>query len=205
MAASELIGRMGMRRNRPAVRSAAANRVWQFPEGLQLAWLKAYGATWAVTVLAATLVAIDGRPAISLTRDALGLRLKAHGNPPPHLAGVLALAAHNLPIAAWPVLIGLTGADRHKLSRHLSDFAVLVCIVLNCAPVGAALAAYGSAVIAYLPQLPVEWAGLALGASSWLVQRRRSLSSAERLLWLGMTTGVLLGAAALETFAVPHR
>jgi hypothetical protein len=173
--------------------------------GLRVAWLKAYGATWAVTVVAAALVAVAGRPAISLTRRTLALRLSAQGNPPPHLAGVLALTAHNVPIAAWPVLIGLTGADRHKLSRHLADLAVLACIVLNCAPVGAALTAYGGTVIAYVPQLPLEWAGLALGASSWLVQRRRSLSSAERLLWLGMTTGVLLGAAALETFAVPHR
>jgi hypothetical protein len=168
-------------------------------------WITAYGAVWALTALAGALVVIAGAPAITFTRHTLGLRLTAQGNPPPHLEEIIALTVHNVPIAAWPVLLGLTGADRHRLSRRLADWGVLACVVVNCAPVGAAFAAYGTALIAYLPHLPLEWAALALGASSWLVQRVRPLSTRERLLWIAMTTGMLLGSAALESIAVPHR
>ncbi len=194
-----------MRQDRVAIHGAPAQRPARLAAGLRTAWLKAYGAAWAVTALAGMVVAIAGPPAFRLTRHTLGLSLSARSNPPPHLWEILALTAHNVPIAGWPVLLGLTGADRHRPSRWLADLGVLACIVANCAPVGAALAAYGSAVIAYVPQLPLEWAGLALGAGCWLVQRRRSLSSSERLIWLGMTTVVLLGAAVLESVAVPHR
>jgi hypothetical protein len=51
----------------------------------------------------------------------------------------------------------------------------------------------------------VEWGGLALGASAWLVQRRRALTVAEGLGLLALLAGVLLCSAALETVAVPHR
>jgi hypothetical protein len=194
MAASELSGAPG--------RPAGGRLV---PAELPVAWLQAYRGVWAATLAAAALVAIAGQPLISVTRRALALTLTAQHNPPPQLGQILALAAHNVPIAAWPLLLGLTGADRHRLARALADCAVLACIIFNTVPVGAALAAYGTALIAYLPQLPLEWAGLALGTSSWLVQRRRALSARERLAWLGLTAGVLLCAAALEGTAVPHR
>lgn len=194
MAASKLTGfsswRAGVRR---------------LPARLPVAWLQAYCGLWTATLAAAILVAIAGRPAISITRRALGLRLTAQRNPPPHLGHILALAAHNIPIAAWPLLLGLTGADRGRLTRHLADCAVPACILANSLPVGAALAAYGTALIAYLPQLPLEWAGLALGYGSWLVQRQRPLTPREKLIWLAMITAVLLLAATLETTAVPHR
>jgi hypothetical protein len=173
--------------------------------GLAAAWLTAYCGVWAATIATGLIVEIAGRPAMSITRRVLRLALTEHTNPPPHLGHVLALAAHNLPIVAWPVLIGITGADRAPLPRHLADCAVLVCVLLNTAPVGAAFAAYGTPLIAYVPQLPLEWAGLALGASSWVVQRRRPVSGAERVVWLGLTAGLLLCAAAAETALVPHR
>ena len=70
---------------------------------------------------------------------------------------------------------------------------------------GAALGAYGAPLLPYLPQLPVEWGGLALGVSAWLVQRRRALTVAEGLGLLVLIAGVLLCSGALETVAVPHR
>jgi hypothetical protein len=172
---------------------------------LAVAWLYAYAGVWSASLAGWALVQGAGQPAISITRRVLRLGLTAQRNPPPHPGHIIALAAHNIPIATWPVLIGVTGADRHRLGRHLADWAVLACILVNAAPVGAALAAYGTRLIAYVPQLPLEWAGLALGASSWLVQRRRLLSTRQRLLWLGLTAGVLLCAAVLETVMVPHR
>jgi uncharacterized membrane protein len=126
-------------------------------------------------------------------------------NPPPDLAHVLALAAHNIPIAAWPLLLGVMGAHRHRLARKIADAVLAGCILANTVPVGAALGAYGPPLLPYIPQLPLEWAGLALGASAWLVQRRRALGVREGLLCLALIACVLLCAATLETVAVPHR
>jgi len=64
---------------------------------------------------------------------------------------------------------------------------------------------YGTALLAYIPQLPLEWGGLALGASGWLVQRRRALTASEGIGVFVLIACVLLCAAALETVGVPHR
>jgi hypothetical protein len=103
------------------------------------------------------------------------------------------------------LLLGVVGAHRHRLSRRVADSAVLACIIVNTVPVGAALGGYGGALLPYIPQLPIEWAGLALGASAWLLQRDRSLAVPEGLAIFVLTAGVLLCAALVETVAVPHR
>ena len=97
------------------------------------------------------------------------------------------------------------GAHRHRIGRQIADTALLACIIVNTLPVGAALGAYGPALLPYIPQLPLEWAGLALGASAWLIQRRRALTVSEGLALLALIAGVLLCAAVVETVTVPHR
>jgi hypothetical protein len=173
--------------------------------GLPATWLHTYAAIWTATLGPAALVALAGPPLVDSVRHLLGLALTAQRNPPPSVGHVLALAAHNIPIATWPLLLGVTGAHRHRLARRVADTVVLACMIANTLPVGAALGAYGTPLLAYLPQLPLEWAGLALGASCWLVQRRRELTCRERLVWLALNAGVLLCAAAIETVVVPHR
>jgi hypothetical protein len=168
-------------------------------------WLHAYAAVWAATLAAAAIIALVGQPLAAPVRRVLGLALSARRNPPPHLGHVLALAAHNIPIASWPLLLGVLGAHRHRLARHVADGVLLACIIANTLPVGAALGVYGTALLAYIPQLPLEWGGLALGASGWLVQRRRALTASEGIGVFVLIACVLLCAAALETVGVPHR
>jgi hypothetical protein len=135
----------------------------------------------------------------------LGIRLDPDRNPPPQLAHVLMLAVHNVPIVAWPLLLGVVGAHRHRTARQIADVVVAACMTANVVIVGAALGAYGVRLVPYLTQLPLEWAALALGSGSWLLQRRRRLTLREGLVCFGLIVVVLLGAAALETGAVPHR
>jgi len=168
-------------------------------------WLRAFSGIWAMTLAVATLVAISRARLGAPVRHLLGLRLEADRNPPPDLGHVLALTAHNVPIAAWPLLLGVVGAHRDRRARSLADALLLACVLANIAPVGAALGAYGTRLLPYIPQLPLEWAGLALGATAWLIQRRRPLRVCEGVAVLALTTTVLLCAAVLETFAVPHR
>jgi hypothetical protein len=172
---------------------------------LRCAWPSAYAAVWLSTLCSALLVALLGVGVERRIRVLLGLGLQATANAPPSFAHVVALAGHNFPIAAWPVLLGVLGAHQHRLGRQVADVAVLGSLLANTAPVGAAFAAYGAPLLAYVPQLQLEWAGLALGASAWLVQRRRPLTAREGLLLSGLTAIVLLCAAVLETVAVPHR
>lgn len=164
-------------------------------------WLYAYAGVWTITLAVGAAVSTVGLRAS--VRHMLGLALKPDAAP--QLGGVLALAAHNIPIASWPLLLGVLGAHRHRYARRVTDGFLLVWIIANTLPVGAALGAYGMAVVPYLPHLPLEWAGLALGASSWLVQRRRALNVHEGVVWLTLMVGALLSAAILETVAVPHQ
>jgi hypothetical protein len=131
--------------------------------------------------------------------------LTPHRNPPPLVGHVLALAAHNIPIACWPLLLGVLGAHRLRLATRVADGVLLACILVNVLPVGVALGAYGTPLLAYIPQLPFEWAGLALGACAWLLQRRRPLRVTEGLGLMALIASVLVFAAVVETDAVPHR
>lgn len=169
------------------------------------AWVLVYTTIWAATLAAATIVAVAGVPLSAPIRAALDLTLTRAHNRPASVAHTLALAAHNTPIAAWPLLLGLARIENSRRARRAADIVVLACMVVNATPVGAALGAYGTRLIPYIPQLPVEWAGLALGYGSWFVQRRRTVSGQERLRMLGLLILVLVLAAALETYAVPHR
>ena len=184
--------------------SRRTERRW-LPAGLGVAWLYAYAGVWIATLVPAALVALAGQPLVAPVRHVLGLALAVQRNPPPGVGHVLFSGAHNLPIVAWPLLLGAIGAHRHPLAKHVADGLLTACIIVNALQVGAALGAYGAPLLPYIPQLPVEWGGLALGASAWLIQRQRALTVSEGLGLLALITVVLLCAAVLETVAVPHR
>jgi hypothetical protein len=115
---------------------------------------------WATTAAAALLV-LPARPAV---RSWLALRLA------PHHAATLgdasAIALHNATAAALPLACALA-APASRALRRLADGAVLALLGLNAAIAGAALGAYGPAILRYLPHLPGEWTALALAAGAW--------------------------------------
>jgi hypothetical protein len=184
--------------------SAASPR--RLPAGLPRASLHAYAAIWLATLAFAAIVALTG-PALLIATHDQGERLvlSRELTPPPQTWRVLLLSAVNLQVAAWPLLLGVLRARQHTLSRRLADALVVGCFAHNLLRVGGALGEYGVPLLPYIPQLPLEWAGLALGAGSWIVQRRRDLTPRERLVWLALIVAVLFCAATLETVAVPHR
>lgn len=181
----------------------AAHR-WRLPVGLRSAWLWAYAAIWTATLVDAVLVSLLATTAKTPMRHLLGHCI-CDPTRRPRAAMLLHLVAHNVPIASWPILLGVLGAHRNRRGRKLADAVLLGCIFANTLPMGAALGAYGARLLPYIPQLPIEWAGLALGASAWLLQRRRALTVPEGLALLALTACVLLCAAVIETVAVPHR
>jgi hypothetical protein len=187
MATAELSSRTGSRRGRLA-------RVWVS------SWLSLWLAS-AVVLLLTALTPGAG----TLAREVLGARLTAAQNPAPSLLRSLSLAAHNAPMFGWPLLLGAFAIDGHTAARRAADWLASGWLVANVLPVGAALGAYGVRILGFLPQLPAEWAALAIGATAWRVQRHRGLSGEERVslvLWVAVLTVL---AAVVETWGVPHR
>jgi hypothetical protein len=164
--------------------------------------LHVYLTLWAITLAGAGLTALLARAGVHMS---MGLSLSASANPPPSPGRVLALAAHNLPICAWPLLLGLLKLGGGSRWRRVADIVVLACAVANVLPVAAALGGYGGLLLPYVPQLPLEWAALAVGYGSWIVERDHGLAGSDRLKLLGVLSVLLLAAGVLETFAVPHR
>jgi hypothetical protein len=168
------------------------------------AWARAYAAVWVVTLLAAAIVAGSGPAVRHEVRALLGLRLHAASNPPPSAERIGALALHNIPIACWPVLLGVFGAYRQRWSRLTCDVLVACWLVANTVPVGAALGSYGVRLACFVPQLPIEWGGLALGASGWILQRRRPLTCRRGIALATGCAGVMVAAAIVEAVGPPH-
>src|SRR5580693_1976063 len=99
------------RASRPGPRPAVISRAWH-PRGAALwrveqpvrVWLIALALVWALTLLA-TLAAATITPLASAARELLALRLVPATNPAPSLGRVLAIAAHNVQTAGWPLLL----------------------------------------------------------------------------------------------------
>lgn len=126
--------------------------------------------------------------------------------PEPSLAAdpatVLALLAHNVPVALWPLCLVALGWHEIPLARRLGDGLIAAQLAVHGASVGAALAAWPE-LIRWLWHLPAEWSALAFPCSAWICARagappRRALS-----LYAAVTAALLALAAVLETWAVP--
>jgi hypothetical protein len=157
---------------------------------------------WSITLSGAGLVRLTAQ---APARRLMHLQLRPASNPTPSLAHVFSIAAHNLPICAWPLLIGSLGLRGRSSWRRALDVTVAACALANVLPVAVAIGGYGRALLPYVPQVPLEWAALALGYASWTVQRRNPLTCTQRLVLAAVISLLLLGAGALETYGVPHR
>ena len=155
----------------------------------------------ATTLAAAVAVILleDGGPVRELLRARLTPQSGTGG-----LGGLALLALHNFGICAGPLLLPALICPQGRWAR-IGDAVVATSLLVNAALVGSAIAAYGPALIPYVPQLPVEWAALSLGAGGWLLMRRRPYVPHRYLLrFVPPLAALVLLAAALEVFVTPH-
>lgn len=174
----------------------AVNPLWR-------AWLLAYLGVWTLTLTVGFLVAATD-PLHSVLRALLELKLDPAITEAPRMSRAVALAVHNIPICCWPLLLGVVGAHRSRRGRRAADALVVVWLLVNVLPVGAALGGYGPPLIPYIPQLPLEWAALALGVSGWGSQRAHPLTVRAAVSLFAVAAVLLVAAGVVETFAVPH-
>lgn len=166
-------------------------------------WLMAVAALWALTLLVSAVTAATPSLA-SAARGLLELHLAPATNPPPSPGWVLAIAAHNIQTAGWPLLLPLIGAQHRRWSRTVADSAVIASVTVNAALVGLALGAYQARLLAYVPQLPLEWAAVAVAPADWWLARTGTRSCPRRTALVALVV-LLSMAAVVETVCVPHR
>jgi hypothetical protein len=136
---------------------------------------------------------------------------KVAGSTPPHptltgsLNDWLAITAVNLRVLAAPFLLWPLGAHHSGHGRRAGDAVVLAVIAVNAFPVGIALGRWQGRLIPYVPQLPLEWAALILAVSAWLTVRTGAATRQRVAVLAASVASLVLAAAALETWATPHR
>jgi len=118
---------------------------------------------------------------------------------------VLAIACNNILHSVWPLTLGLLDLQRRRFTRLLADGAVFANLLVAALLVGGAIGGYGAHALAFLPHIPLEWAGIAVGAAGWAVERKRPLDQRTRTLGVALAAILLGCAAVVESFLVPHR
>jgi hypothetical protein len=151
---------------------------------------------------------------IGLTAIGIGLgladpALARSTRPHPTLTGSLGDAAsilqNNARVLAAPFLLVLLGLPHSRVGRHAGDLTVTALTAASTIPVGLELGRWQGRLLPYLPQLPLEWAALALGVHAWIIARPGHLTVRRLAPLGGVVLGLLICAASLETWATPHR
>jgi len=164
----------------------------------------------ALTAIAATaglIVQLTPGAAIEL-REQLAF---AFARQPADLQGAAGLALNNFKVCA----LALTGAAAQLLyatsprprtaTRWAFDTVLGVAYLANAAQFGVALGAYGTRLLAWIPHVPLELCALAVSSGAYLDARHQQLT-ARQLCGSAAIAGLLVIAAAIvETWAVPHR
>lgn len=130
---------------------------------------------------------------------ALPVAPQLHGTP----AEFVAIAARNIAVCSALILASHVQPLRRRWPRNVID--VLAFLVLAPSTFTAAVVATHPNGPALLPHAPLELGAVALAASWWWRHHEIPPTVAATRRRLLLVTSGLLIAAALETFAVPHR
>lgn len=105
-----------------------------------------------------------------------------------------------VPFALWALRLPST-----RPGRRFGDALVLFVVARNTVSVGVELGRWRDKLLPYIPQLPLEWAALAIATGVWLLVRN-GCPKWRSLVRLAVATVLLLtAAAAVETWCTPHR
>ena len=156
----------------------------------------AAGAVIALTALGALLSSIDPR---------LAGTTRPHATLTGNLGDALSILQNNARVLAAPFLLYLFRFPASRTGRLAGDLLVALLAAANAVPVGLELGRWHARLLPFLPQLPLEWAALAVAISAWLTTRHNHAHLSQLALLATLALALLVAAAALETWATPHR
>ncbi|MDW5595924.1 hypothetical protein VSS74_16365 [Conexibacter stalactiti] len=166
-------------------------------------FIAAYAALWLCTLTSAVVFAM--LTPFNLLADLwIGTRLTLYPHTVPSTELVVSTAAHNVRVAIWPLVAIAFGAARDKELRALGSTLIAVFLFMNATIVGAAIGIGRSALVPFLPHLPLEWAALALVATAWTLACQREPARGRLLAVTAGFLALIVAAAVLEVYAVPH-
>jgi hypothetical protein len=150
-----------------------------------------------------------GATAIGIGIAILDPKLAGSTSPHPTLTGSLGdtvwVLQNNARVLAVPFLLVASRFPERRLGRRAGDLIVPALVAASAIPVGVELGRWGSRLVPYLPQLPLEWAALALSVHVWVVARRGRVTIRQLAPRAAIVLALLAGAAALEVWGTPHR
>lgn len=157
--------------------------------------------TASAAVLALTLAGA----AAAMVDPALAGRTRPHPTLTGSLGDYLSILATNLRVLAVPFILAALRFPTTRLGRTTGDLILTALTALSTLAVGIALGRWQQRLIAYLPHLPLEWAALSLSLAAWLLIRTRRATARQLFGLAAVIAGLLIAAAALETWATPRR
>jgi hypothetical protein len=155
----------------------------------------------AAGVLAATAIGI----VVAILDPQLAGATRPHPTLTGSLGDVLWIVQNNGRVLAAPFLLVALGLPQSRLGRGAGDLIVSGLTAASTIPVGLELGRWGARLAPYLPQLPFEWAALALAVHAWVTARPGHVTIRQLTPLAAIVLSLLAGAAALETWATPRR
>ena len=147
--------------------------------------------------------------AVGIALATLDPQLPCGARPHPTLTGSLGEAAwllqNNARVLAAPFLLVLLGFPQSRFGRRAGDLVLTALTAASTIPVGLELGRWQGRLLPYLPQLPLEWAALALAVHAWVIARSGQVAIRQLAPKGAVVLALLVIAASLETWATPHR
>jgi hypothetical protein len=154
----------------------------------------------AITVAAAVVI---GLTMIGCLLGWLAPSLAGNTRPHPALTGTVGNAVSilvtNLRVLAIPFLLAGLGLGRSRTGRLVGDIALGLLTAASTLLVGVQLGRWQSQLIPFIPQLPIEWAALAVSLSAWVLVRDRSRGHRQLLILAMVAVALVVVAAGVET------
>ena len=175
---------------------------------VRLAWLRPCFLVYLAT-LAGLLLLAGAVAAVAAVRDLTHVVVPFDWHHAPHDASghnattALSLWLHNARLALAP-LAGAAAVQRNaRRLRQAGDVLFGFLLAINVVPLAVDLGTWGSRLLPYIPNAPIELLGFIVGPVTWWLVTRGRIP--VRSLWLiaAVVVVLLLAAACLETWAVP--
>jgi hypothetical protein len=145
---------------------------------------------------------------VSIIRDIAQAVVPFNWHVAPHdpnahtLSTALSIWFHNARLTLAPFALAVAVQNHPGRLRTTGDILLGVVLAVSVVPLAVDLGTWGSQLLPYIPNAPVELMGVSSGPLSWWLVTRGHMSLRSLALVAGVVIALLLIAASLETWAV---